>query len=171
MNITVSLSNIQAARDQLNECEDWILEKTRELAKAVAEAGLEIAENNTGDYANYIKFEIHQDETPTGGIAILTMSDKQKVLRQWRYRGGHKDAEVSPSLMAEYGSGKFAVEGWRGTFPDQKHAWEDSWSWVSYPDNVFHRSSGEKPTRPIYTAYTRLQDAGLIREIAERVFV
>ncbi len=170
MTITVNLSNIQAARDEIKECESWIIDKARQIAGILAREGRTIAEQHTGDYTGYIRFDIEEQETANGSIAILTMSDNQKIIRRWWYHNEVRQAIVSPSLMAEYGSGQFAVDGWRGTFPGQTHAWQDSWYWTSYPDNKFHRSSGEKPTRPMHTAYVRLQDMSFVSSVIERVF-
>ena len=169
IHIRLSPESIQQAREQLSNINGLLREKIREFVEELANVGVQVAESNTGEYRDAIKFEVNVSDTTFGSTATITMSDKYKIIREWRYRGGNKQAEVSPSLMAEYGSGKFAVDGHRGTFPGQKHAWENEWHWTTL-DNVHHKSSGETPTRPMFTAYTRLNDADTVLEVAKRVF-
>lgn len=175
--IKLSQDGIQQAREELNQISDWLKTKARELAEELAKAGVQTAQANTGQYSEYIWFETTTEDTLNGAIVTISMRDRQKIIRKWYYRKGVKQAVVSPSLMAEFGSGRFAVSGeikglklGRGTFPEQKHAWDDVWHWTTL-DGVRHTSSGESPTRPMFTAYTRLKDQDLIRSIAERVFV
>ena len=168
MTITVSLSNIQAARDQLNECQDWILEKTRELAKELAKAGIQTAQNNVGVWGRYVEFLIETEETATGCIATLIMRDTMEIVSKYDSR------PVSGSLMAEFGAGKFAVDptssfpnstiiAGRGTFPEQTHAFDPKgWSYRGN-DDKWHHSYGVKPTRPMYKAYVRLQDVSAVK--------
>jgi len=167
--LRLSQESIQEAREQLSSIDGFLKDKIRQLVEELANEGVQIAESNTGEYRDAIKFEVNVEDTATGSIATITMSDKYKIIREWRYRGGNKQAEVSPSMMAEYGSGKYAVDGHRGTFPNQKHAWENEWHWTTL-DNVHHKSSGEQPLRPMYLAYTKLNDSGTVLEVAKRVF-
>lgn len=178
MKIKVKLSqgSIQQAREELNQAKDWLREKARELAEELARVGIEVAEQNTGQYGAYIVFETTSESTDKGEVVTIRMRDRYKLIREWRYKGGVKTAEVSPSLMAEFGSGKFAISGdvkglkvGRGTFPGQKHADENEWHWTTL-DNVTHKSSGEEPTRPMYLAYTSMKDKSTIMEVAKRVF-
>lgn len=166
--IQLSQGSIQDAREQLSSIDGFLKDKIRQLVEELAEIGVQVAESNTGEYRDAIKLDVSVQDTATGSIATITMSDKYKIIREWRYRGGTKKAEVSPSMMAEYGSGQFAVEGHRGTFPGQKHAWENEWHWTTL-DNVYHKSSGEHPLRPMYFAWEKLQDKGTILEVAKRV--
>lgn len=178
MKIRVRLSpnGIREAREQVSQAKSNLKDKARELAEELARVGIQVAESQAGQYSEYIWFDMQSEDTENGARVVIRMGDRQKIIRKWYYKGGVREAEVSPSLMAEFGSGKFAIDGdvkglkvGRGTFPEQKHAWEDSWHWTTL-DGVRHTSSGETPTRPMYQAYVRMTDKDTIRQVAEKVF-
>jgi hypothetical protein len=138
------------------------------IIQKLLEIGISTAMENTGKYAGYIKFEpvIQQDEN--GYVGLLVASDNSKIIsRYWRY-GSLVEAEVSPLLMAEFGSGNYAdvAEIWsdlvgqvgQGTFPNQTHAFQESWRWYGL-DKIWHESSGESPSYPMYSAWQEMKRA------------
>ena len=136
-----------------------IKDNTERFLSDLADIGIRAAEKHTGDYAGYIEFSKELENGSDGVKCILVAKDRQKIISRWRYRGDWKEAEVSPLLMAEFGSGWFAevlfpVEDGsvgQGTFPGQKHAFdENGWSWTD--EEGQHHSYGEYPSHPMFQA-------------------
>lgn len=99
--------------------------------------------------------------------AILVATDQAKVVQSWLKFGEEVQAEVSPILMYEFGSGKYAIEGHRGTFPQQTHAFEEYWSWQDL-NGQWHSFDGIKPTQPMYHSAEEMRK--VIGEVAKEVF-
>ena len=105
--------------------------------------------------------------------AILTGYNASQNIVRWVSFNGITEAEVNSIMMAEYGSGQFAINGHRGTFPNQKHAFEDSWWYATEigPDGRptdWHRNSGVTPTMPMYKAWYEMKTT--IYLVGRRVF-
>lgn len=159
--IYVSLTtegSIEKAIKALEEYKSDILEKTEVLVERLMDVGIESGIANSGDYAGMIVFKKEIIAGIDGVEGILIATDGQKIIREWKYRGGLKQAEVSPLLMAEFGSGWLAkvldnVEGvGQGTFPGQTHAFDSQGWWWETPDGEKHHSYGEAPTYPVHSA-------------------
>jgi hypothetical protein len=149
--------------DALEDLRVSLHEKSETFVRRLLEIGVDTAESNCGDYHGMIVFKHQVEPNDNGCDGVLIATDGQKVVREWRYKGTIKSVEVSPLLMAEFGSGWLAevldtVEGvGQGTFPGQKHAFDkNGWSWTT-PDNEFHRSKGEAPTFPMHKAMLEME--------------
>ena len=160
--------------EELNDYANSLTSKCQLFVQALADVGIKTARANLGQYQGLILFSKEVDVTETGARAIMVATDGQKVIRSWKYKGGTKTVEVSPLLMAEFGSGWKAkvlddVEGvGQGTFPGQTHAY-DPWGWWWQDENgVTHHSSGEAPTFPMHSA--SLAMVYEMQRIAEEVF-
>jgi len=160
MRVYVSLSDksIQNAVEKLEEYRKDLNKKLENFVSILMNVGIVTGRANSGEYAGMIVFkkEIMPNETGVEGVLVAT--DGQKIIREWKYQGGIKQAEVSPLLMAEFGSGWLAkvldpVEGvGQGTFPGQTHAFDTYGWWWTTPDGERHHSSGEAPTYPVHSA-------------------
>ena len=136
----------------------------------LAEVGIQVAKANT--YVEYdeqyinmgdmLEFSKETTVDDSGVVCTLTATG-QLYTKEWK--GG--SAQVNPLLMAEFGSGAKAIDGHRGTFPNQHVAFLDSWKWTDN-SGIVHESSGSEPSRPMYNA--RIEMENQIREVAERVF-
>lgn len=174
LNVKLSTSSISKAIDEVNAYRESLKEKCRIFRNRLAEVGIDTAKSNCGEYTGMIVFEKRDDgENSTYIIA----TDGQKITRQWLYKGGIKSVEVSPLLMAEFGSGWLAkvmdyslgISGvGQGTFPGQKHAFDPQGWWWTTPDGERHHSKGEEPTFPMYAATTAMLFE--IERIAKEVF-
>lgn len=164
----------------LKEYQNTIKEKTTELTRRLLEVGIDTAYRNTGEYAGFITFNKVVKPTPDGCTGILIGTDGQKFIRQWKYKNGIKSVEISPLLMAEFGSGWLAhvmsTDDYRsnelgvgqGTFPGQTHAFnKEGWFWET-SDGKHHHSYGEKPTYPMYSAMLSMINE--VDRIAKEVF-
>lgn len=163
--ITVSAS-AKGMRELKRELEKYKTDLNKKIAiciERLADLGISVAKANGGEFGNQIIFT---KEVEIDGqrriIAYVVGRDKFPILREWFYHGNIKQVEVSPLYMAEFGSGWYSepkfdnANGGQGTFPNQKHAFnEDGWTWTT-PDGETHHSYGERPTYPMYNAYTEM---------------
>ena len=124
------------------------------IVRRLAEIGIKVAEYSVyGDWRQLIEFRYE----PLGeGDGELVGQDISVVHRIWYTKGGavKGEADISPLLMSEYGAGPYALQGHRGTFPDQTHAFQQEWFW--YDASGTKHSSEEDyhiiATQPMYRA-------------------
>ena len=161
--ITDAINKIKWYQSRLQ----WKLEL---FVSELADVGIEVAKANT--YVDYDERYINMGDlleftkpittSPDGVVCSLTATG-QLYTKEWE--GG--SAQVNPLLMAEFGSGKFAIDGHRGTFPNQKVAFLDSWKWTDNSGQV-HESGGSQPSRPMLKAKEEMEQQ--IQAVAQRVF-
>lgn len=145
---------IKALEDYKNEIHD----KSEKFVNRLLEIGVDTAESNCGQYLGMIVFQKHLLTFDDEVDGVLVATDGTKLIREWKRKGRIVSAEISPLLMAEFGSGWLAkvlddVEGvGQGTFPDQTHAFDPHGWWWTTPDGEKHHSIGETPTYPMHSA-------------------
>lgn len=151
--------------DTLEEYKASLSHKCVEFVERLLEEGIETARDNSGQYGSNILFHRRIEGDEEICIGVMIAEDKQKIVKTW-YRS-KRDAEnrrnvqsyeISPLLMAEFGSGWLArvlddVSGvGQGTMPKQRHAFDpDGWAWYD-EDGVKHESMGEAPSYPVHAA-------------------
>lgn len=174
--ITIQLNNdsIRKAIEEIEQYKESIAYKCTVLVDELIKVGITTAKENSGGYGKYILFEKSLGQDGYKAVGAIYASDAEKVIRKWYKKGKLKEAEVSPLLMAEFGSGWLAevlddVPGvGQGTFPEQTHAFDpQGWYWVG-EDKTKQYSRGEKPTHPMHSAEIEMRDQ--IISIARRVF-
>ncbi len=166
--------SIDKAIKALEEYKQELTARMEKFVEKLLDVGIEAGKANSGQYAGMILFEkkvVAGDEDIEG---MLIATDGNKIVREWRYKGGIRRAVVSPMLMAEFGSGWLSkvldnVEGvGQGTFPHQKHAYDPiGWFWET-PDGEKHHSYGEAPVYPVHSAVLAMTFE--INRIAKEVF-
>ena len=165
--ITFSLSqkSIKKAIKEIEEYKVYLKQKTIELRQALAQVGLETAESNVSGFDG-ITFEIRED----GDTTLLVGWSAKQIRTWWNTREGQViDENYSPILMAEFGSGKHAVQGHRGTYPTGKgNGLKDRWSYKPSKDEAPVWTDGETPTRPMMKASDEM--ASKVIEVARKVF-
>ena len=141
-----------------------------EIVRRLAEIGITVAEYSVySTFRPYIEFRYEPESL---GVGELVGSDNALIHRIWYTKGGavKGDADISPLLMSEYGAGPYALEGHRGTFPEQKHAFESEWFW--YDSGGVKHSSEEDytmvSTQPMYRALIEMTNKAV--EVAKEVF-
>lgn len=174
LHISLTTKNsIANAKREIEAYKESLKRKTEELVSRLMDVGIESGIANSGMYKGMIVFrkDISSGEDVNG---VLIATDGQKIIREWKYQGGIRQAEVSPLLMSEFGSGWLAkvldnVDGvGQGTFPGQTHAFDrDGWWWET-PDGEKHHSYGEKPTYPMHSAVLAMMFE--VDRIAKEVF-
>jgi hypothetical protein len=174
ISMTLSEKSIQNAIKQLRDYQNSLEYKCSLLAQKLADRGIEVARNNTGNFGHYITFEKKVIPEKNGCTAIIVAKDIAKIISQWKTADGIKSAEVSPLLMVEFGSGYKAknpknVQGvGQGTFPNQTHAFDDEgWYWVDLDGNLNH-SYGIEPKMPMFNASIEIQND--INSVVKEVF-
>lgn len=170
--IDALIKDIEAYRDSLSAKCVIFLER-------LADEGITIAERHVGPWTQiaFVRTVIpHRD----GAVGMMTGYAPIQII-EWQFYNSIKSAELSPILMAEFGSGQYAsdargrvnqhyaamVGAGRGTFPGQTHATEDSWRWKDL-NGDWHQSSGLRPEMPMYYAARRMRRQ--IERIGRQVF-
>lgn len=150
--------------------------KVAEFTYELADVGISIARLNRGDFKPYIGFIKEVKDTKyhyQSTVLVVGMNVMPNVARWWKDGQVH-EAEVNSIMMAEFGSGKYAMFGYRGTFPNQTHAFDDNgWKWTPVGGNGTYDlmwSDGVEPTRPMYYAWVamKLQIESIARKVFDR---
>lgn len=175
--ITINLSqkSIQDAIKEIKAYQNDLNRKCEELCRRLATEGIQIAQSHIGSsgFGKYIHLGSEITPQQAGCKALFYMEDTAKIKSEWRTQEGVQGAEVSPSLMIEFGSGQKAenpagVDGvGTGTFPGGKHGNEPGWYYMDL-EGVWHYSTGISPKMPMYYAGKELGER--IIEIARQVF-
>lgn len=174
--MNLSSSSIQAAIKELKAYQNDLNRKCEELCRRLTEEGILIAQAHIGSsgFGKYIHLGSEITPKQAGCKAILYMNDSSKIVSQWQTLEGVKSAEVSPTLMLEFGSGLKAenpvgIPGvGTGTFPGGTHG-EDSGGWYYMDLNgEWHHSTGISPKMPMYYAGKELREK--VVAVAKEVF-
>ena len=159
--MTLSEASIKKAIKEINDYRNSIKEKTHKFCVYLAKKGYDIAQANVGGFEG-ITFEIQE---PSNGNAILVGFSSRQLRTWWNKKEGQvKNYDYSPILMAEFGSGSYALDGNRGTFPTGKHNGKrDEWAYRVSHDAPLVWTDGEQPTRPMHKAFERMyEDARVV---------
>ncbi len=152
-------------------------ELCKRYVERLAQEGVAVAQQNVGGFGKYITFSIQTNPRKDGCTALLLAVDSEKIISQWKTKEGMKSAEVSPLLMAEFGSG-FGAENpmnvpgvGQGTFPSdtaKENAFkEEGWYWMDL-DGTWKHSRGIQAKLPMYKASQRIQQ--VTSKVAREVF-
>jgi len=165
--------NTRDITDAIRQIEQYKLDLQRKLADFVielAEVGIKVARENTiveydEQYINMGDLLMFSKDTVVGadGVTCTLTVSGQVYTKEWQ--GGA--AQVNPLLMAEFGSGAKAIDGHRGTFPNQHVAFLKSWEWID-TSGIKHESSGSEPSRPLFHAVEEMRNQ--IQAVATKVF-
>lgn len=176
ISINLSVSSIQAAIKEVKAYQNDLNRKCEELCRRLTAEGISIAQAHIGSsgFGKYIHLGSEITPQQVGCKAVFYMEDSSKIVSQWQTLEGVKSAEVSPSLMIEFGSGLKAenpasVPGvGTGTFPGGTHG-ADAGGWYYMDLNgEWHHSTGISPKMPMYHAGKELREKVL--SIAGDVF-
>ena len=167
----LSTEGIQGIIDELQKYADVDLPHLAdELVRRLAEIGITVAEYSVfSSFRPYIEFKY---ETHGLGVGELVGQDNALIHRVWYTKGGQVsgEADISPLLMSEYGAGPYALQGHRGTFPNQKNAFKSEWFW--YDQSGVKHSSEEDftmiATQPMYRALVEMMNR--VTKVAKEVF-
>lgn len=172
---TLSASSIKKMQRQLMDYKKRLIEKCSLFTERLAAAGILVGQQNLGQYDRYVIFSTETNPQRYGAKTILYATNTGLIHSQWMTKSGVKEADVSPILMAEFGSGLRANNAraeefgmGTGTFPGQTHAEDPEGWWYQTVDGVWHHSYGVSPTMPMFKAQMEIYDQ--IATIAKEVF-
>lgn len=167
--VEMDLNSIKKSIAKLERYKQELSQKNKAMLEELGDIGIGVIESNRGSFAHKLRTKKWQVEFRGGKThrENIVLRQTGNVSVSWLRRGQKVTVKVSPLMMTEYGSGKFAVEGHRGTFPGQTHAFQDSWTWIGL-DGKQYSSSGFTPTRPMHKARNELVKR--IPEVARRHF-
>lgn len=163
--MSLSQKSISNAIKEIKAYKTFVNDKAIEVRVALANVGYETAMANIDGFDG-IAFKVED----RGNATFLVGWSERQIKKWWNKRQGNVvDDNFSPILMAEFGSGKHAIEGHRGTYPtDTKNGLRDKWSYKETAESKPIWTSGETPTRPMYRAGEEMRSKAT--EIARQVF-
>lgn len=167
--------SINHAIGELKRYKDSLAERNETFVVRLLEYGIHVAERDAGEYGKFIEFY----KEGKGGIRTVgTLIAKDHPFTvSWDVKGKKKTAEVSPLLMAEFGSGRLAevlfdIQGvGQGTFPGQTHADEPYWwykEWQEDGKGEWKMGFPIRPKHPMYNA--EMEMIQRVQEVAREVF-
>lgn len=174
--ITMNLSeeSVRSAIKELNQYKSDVLRKTQEYVYRLSEIGIQTSKSNVGNFGRYIVFSKELEPNKYGCKGILLATQTGSIVSKWQTKDGVKTADVSPLLMAEFGSGYKAQNPMnvpnvgQGTFPGQSNAFDkDGWYWIDMNGELQH-SYGVTPSMPMYKAFLEMEINAI--RIAREVF-
>ena len=155
--------------------DDELYVKADMMVRLLADYGIRVAE-----YSVYDEFRPHIDfvyeplstSTDYRVDGQLVGRDNSVIHRVWYSRLGafSGEADVSPILMSEFGAGPYALQGHRGTFPNQRNAFKSEWFWYDVSGKKHSSEEDYKmiATQPMYHAFIEMvQKADMV---ARQVF-
>lgn len=170
INAKLSTSSINQAIKNIEWYQSYLQWKLEQFVSELADVGIEVIQDNIkveydGEVRNFGDSVTFQKDLVIGDdvVTCILLAQGQPYLKEWI--GG--SAMVNPLLMAEFGSGAFAVGAAQGTFPNQKNANKPPWFWRDTTGQM-HMSYGNAPSRPLFKA--RLEMENQIRNVATKIF-
>ena len=166
--------SIERTIKDLEAYKDSLLSKNERFVKRLAEIGVTVAKatlaNGQGDSERSAKFYLffaNANGVSTGQIIITStphVDDKGRKFYPhlaWEFGSGiyYNNGNTNPKA-SELGMGV-------GTFPEQKHAYDDYW-WYRDNSNNLHISYGTEATMPMYKASKTIIEE--INAIAREIF-
>lgn len=193
MEIKFSLSDkeIKGAIRELKAYKKSLQVKCETFVARLANEGIAVASQNTGDYGRYITFGKEIDKEKYGASCIMyatsgTLCSTWLVKDPTTGETRHRSADISPLLMAEFGTGQFAASDkttqelgmGRGSFwpnanyypdrPEKNNALQqDGWWWMDL-NGEWQHTEGQEPTSPMFNALLDMEMK--LFKIAREVF-
>ena len=170
LRMRVKTGDINVVFEHIEAFKNQIQMKLERFVSELADVGIEVIQDNIrveydGEVRNFGDAVLFQKDIQGDSetVTCILTAEGQPYLKEWLIGM----AMVNPLLMAEFGSGAFAVGGAQGTFPNQTHAMNPPWFWRD-SNGKAHMSYGNEPSRPMFKAKEEMERQ--IREVAERVF-
>lgn len=144
--VNLNVRDLKAFANELNQYADMFEVKVKTFLDKLADLAIHVASINEGDFSGYI---VYSKEFEGSKTVKVMAKDSQVITNSW-YAGSKstelRQEEISPLLMAEFGSGRYAISkegiGGQGTLNTYGHAF-DSNGWYWWTDDVTQVSSGD----------------------------
>lgn len=160
---------------RLEELKKNLASREEELCRRLSEIGVQaatttLATKGQGDSSRMASFNVSFVAGENNVTAILTITSTPRVTSDGR--------KYYPHLGWEFGAGIFYNNGHTnpksaelgmgvGTFPHQKHAFDDAWYYRDEAGNL-HLSKGTEAIMPMHTAVVEMMNS--IETIAKEVY-
>lgn len=168
----LSQSSIKQLQKDLQAYQQEIIQKTKLLAKRLAEIGVQVAEAKIGEspLGKYVTLKTDITEEQAGCKAILIATGEVKQSEGY--------ADFNTLLAIEFGAGihynpnpnpnadEFGMGV--GTFPGQIHAFEDGWYYWDDKAQEWRYTHGVKATMPMY--YASMEIIQSVVKTAKEIF-
>lgn len=190
MNYNVSLDSKELFKlsSELLKYADDFENKVRIFLERLAQVGISVAVANSGVFSRYIVYSIKQENNTT----VKLVASSEPIESAWYVSSKSEEQRtevISPILMAEFGSGHYAIQGTgeaaglggQGTLNVYGHAFDpNGWYWWSEEasqDGVLkkskngrflYKSDGLPPAQPLHKAVMACIEQ--VEEIAREVF-
>ena len=189
-NVSLDSKELFKLSSELLKYADDFENKVHTFLDKLSSVGFMVAVRNGGDFSHYITYSKKFDDNTT----VVITAHSSPIMAEW-YAGSQtkkvRTEEISPILMAEFGSGHYAIQGsgeaaklgGQGTLNKYGHAFDtDGWYWWSdEPTSLgggevvkdangrfkFH-SMGTRPSQPLHKAV--MACIFQVEEIAREVF-
>lgn len=165
-------SDIRKAVKDVDEYWKKLQTKTKTFCGKLTEKGYSVAKAKVGQspLGTYVKVDLKYTKQTASTIKSVVFATGSIINTEY--------GQVYPLMMIEFGAGihynhdanpKAAEFGMGvGTFPNQKHAFEEGGWYYMDIDGKWHHSYGVKATMPMYSADTEM--ILNIRKIAKTIF-
>ena len=186
--VSLDPNELYALADKLDEYSKEYEVKVNQFLLRLADLGISVAKANGGIFGSYIVYSKDFEENGETKTVKMMASDSTTITNKWYPSSSSIDLReetISPILMAEFGSGQYAIEfedlGGRGTLNEYGHANSNGWGWwtddPSGRDGDIQRiekgrflmtSDGTPPAQPLHKAVMACIEQ--VYGIAEEVF-
>lgn len=156
---SLDAKSLRKAQKAIDKYRIALMERTRVFVRKLAELGYEVAEARIGEspVGKYVHIEIKNHDAKFVKTSRLFATGDIKspdgrpvnMLLMVEFGAGIRYNSVANPLAAEYGMGV-------GTFPDQKHAFDEKGWFFMGEDGKWHHSFGIQATMPMYHAYEEI---------------
>ena len=185
--VNLNVNELYNLADELEKYADTFEDKVKEFLSRLADVGISVAQANGGVFGSYIVYSKEFKDNTT----LYMVANGEPIVRTWYISSKATEARqetISPVLMAEFGSGNFAIEatgeasglGGKGTLNLYGHA-DDVNGWYWWADEMrdgelkkvkdgrflFH-SEGLPPYQPLHKAVMACIEQ--VEGIAQEVF-
>ena len=173
----LSVKGLNNLVKQIKDYQAGLQRKCEEYVRRLAESGVEVAQQNVGNFGKYLTFTVKTNPEKDGCTAVLLATNTGIIKSEWvsRDTAGNtimKTADVSPLLMVEFGSGLKAqnpkgIPGvGTGTFPGGSHGSQPGWWYATELDENgnptnWHYSTGVSPKQPMYKASLKITEEAI----------
>lgn len=177
INMTLSSKSIQNAIKELENYKTELQQKTNLFLEKLSDVGITVAKNTAqGDSHHFDEMVEFVKEWDNGELYLIGRNSNLSGLHIEWYDGdgNYHDETISPILALEYGTGKLAIEGRKGSFAvTGNHVDDDIWYYYQSIDangNPIdkHVATPEEPHQMMYEATMEMMRQ--IKTIAREVW-
>lgn len=161
---SLSVSSLKKLKSEIQKYREELPNRVAQALDILAEKGVKVAEDiaqTSGTFGQCVVFESVASEINDTEVTAIMRGIDLGVDISWQQKdNGVKTERVNALLMLEFGSGSYADDEHRGTFPTEtKHGLDpNGWWFKPVGSDEWIHSYGYKPKRPMYEAYLKMEE-------------